>query len=164
MVLQWSRERRKKWLYSSYYYDYICNVASLRYKLPQNLHRFRDIIFENFRVRMTSFYLTKLYPLSNFDRLYLRQYRSYEQASKHRCTSFRPEKGFWTSSGCHRYYFSVTHKVLQVKCTVLRFLQNWRCGKSILVGNTTTFADLVDMPVLPGHTCNSNYLPSLPYF
>jgi hypothetical protein len=47
-----------------------------------------------------------LYPLSNFDRLYLRQYRSYEQASKHRSASFWPEKGFWTSSGCHRYFFS----------------------------------------------------------
>jgi hypothetical protein len=39
----------------------------LRYKFPQNLHWFRDVIFENFRVRMMPFYLMKLYPLSNFD-------------------------------------------------------------------------------------------------
>ena len=69
---------------------------------------------------MTSFYLTKLFSLSNFDCLYLRQYWSYEQASKHRSASFQPEKGFWTSSGCH-WYFLMTHKVLQVKCTVYSF-------------------------------------------
>jgi hypothetical protein len=66
---------------------------------------------------MTSFYLTKLYPQSNFDRLYLRQYRSYEQTSKHRSASFWPEKGF----GPHQDVidiFSIIHKVLQVKCTV----------------------------------------------
>ena len=78
----------------------------LSIKPAQFLHRFHDVIFENFRVRMTSFYLTKLYPRSNFDHLYLRQYRSYKQTSKHRCTSFWPEKGFWTSSGCHRYFFN----------------------------------------------------------
>ena len=87
---------------------WICieHVGWLRYKLPQNLHRFRDVIFENFRVRMTSFYLTKLFTLSNFDRLYLRQYRSYEQTSKHRTASFWPEKGFGTSLGCHWYFFN----------------------------------------------------------
>ena len=98
LVCVWSsgkrRTRRNHW---------ICfqHITLLRNKLPQNLHRCRDVIFENFRVRMTSFYLTKLYLLSNFDRLYLCQYRSYEHTSKHRCTSFRPQKGFWTSSGCH---------------------------------------------------------------
>jgi hypothetical protein len=89
----------------------------LRYKPAQFLHRFRDVIFENFRVRMTSFQLMKLYSLSNFDRLYLRQYRSYEQASKHRTASFWPEKGFGTSLGCHRY-FSMTQLPFQVKRTV----------------------------------------------
>jgi hypothetical protein len=63
-------------------------------------------MFENFRVRMTSFYLTKLYPLSNFDCLYLHQYRSYKQSSKHRSASFQPEKGFWTSSGRHWYFLN----------------------------------------------------------
>jgi hypothetical protein len=87
---------------------WICieHIGWLRYKLLQNLHRFRDVIFENFRVRMTSLYLTKLFSLSNFDCLYLRQYWSYEQASKHRSASFQPEKGFWTSSGCHCYSFN----------------------------------------------------------
>ena len=103
LVCVWSsgkwRTRRNHWIC-------IEHVASLRYKLPQNLHRFRDVIFENFRVRMTSFYLTKLFSLSNFDCLYLRQYWSYEQASKHRSASFQPEKGFWTSSGCHWYSFN----------------------------------------------------------
>jgi hypothetical protein len=59
----------------------------------------------------------KLYSLSNFDRLYLRQYRSYEQTFKHRTASFWPEKGFGTSLGCHRY-FSMTQLPLQVKRTV----------------------------------------------
>jgi hypothetical protein len=50
-----------------------------------------------------TYFSTKLYPLSNFDSLHLHQYSSYEQTSKHRCTSFRPEKGFWTSTGCLWY-------------------------------------------------------------
>jgi hypothetical protein len=64
----------------------------------------------------------KLFSLSNFDCLYLRQYRSYEQGSKHRSASFWPEKGFWISSGCH-WILLMTHKVLQVKCTVGEFNQ-----------------------------------------
>jgi hypothetical protein len=64
----------------------------------------------------------KLYSLSNFDRLYLRQYRSYEQTSKHRTASFWPEKGFGTSLGCHRY-FSMTQLPLQVKRTVRQDLE-----------------------------------------
>ena len=58
---------------------------------------------------------------------------SYEQTSKHRCISFRPEKGFWTSSGCHRY-FSMTHKVLQVKCTVSIGWTNKFPGVGIIKG------------------------------
>jgi hypothetical protein len=65
----------------------------------------------------------KLYSLSNFDRLYLRQYRSYEQTSKHRTALFWPEKGFGTSLGCHRY-FSMTQLPLQVKRTVCN---HWSC-------------------------------------
>jgi hypothetical protein len=49
--------------------------------------RITDIIKKN-RVRVTSFYLTKLYPLSNFDRLYPRQYWSYEQTSKRELDCF----------------------------------------------------------------------------
>jgi hypothetical protein len=48
--------------------------------------------------------LTTLF--SNFDCLYLHQNRSYEQTSKHRSASFWPEKGFWISFGCHRYFFN----------------------------------------------------------
>jgi hypothetical protein len=72
-------------------------------------------MFENFRVRMTSFYLTKLYPLSNFDRLYLSQYRSYKQTSNHSSAiHFGQRRGF----GPHQDVidiFLMTHKVLQVK-------------------------------------------------
>jgi hypothetical protein len=62
-------------------------VPSTSDGLPQNLHWFRDVVFEIFRVRMTSFYLAKLYSLS-FDRFYVCQCWSYKQNSKRELDCF----------------------------------------------------------------------------
>jgi hypothetical protein len=89
----------------------------MRYKLPQNLHWLRDVIFENFRVRMTSFYIMKLYPLNNFDRLYSTNIGATNKLPSTDALHFGQRRGF----GPHQDVidiFSMTHKVLQVKCTV----------------------------------------------
>ena len=132
----------------------------------------------------------KLYSLSNFDRLYLRQYRSYEQTSKHRCTSFWPEKGFGTSLGCHRY-FSMTQLPLQVKRTVysftfdlwnilivaknavLQWTVTWNCGGSnehfveyccISISTTTASSQLSSTHALTSQVAGKSIVafPSVP--
>jgi hypothetical protein len=113
------RTRRNHWIC-------IEHVTSLRYKLPKNLHQFRDVIFENFRVRMTSFYLTKLFPQSNFDCLYLRQYWSYQQASKHRSASLSQ---MYSRNRFKKYYFRTCIKPTLVVKNWLNKQQNVMFGK-----------------------------------